>query len=222
MYLTATRPDIMFAVSLLSRFMHCASEIHFQAAKRIVRYIKGTTNYGIRYIYCQNFKLLGYSDSDWAGSVDDMRSTTGFCFSFGSGVFSWCSKKQDVIAQSTAEAEYAAATAAVNQAIWIRKLLADLYMKQNEPTQIHVDNQAAISISNNPVFHGRTKHFKIKLYFLREVQKEGEIILHYCRTEDQTADVLTKALSKARFEVLRNKLGLYSNQSKEEIVGRVP
>lgn len=222
MYLTATRPDIMFAVSLLSRFMHCASEIHFQAAKRIVRYIKGTTNYGIRYTYCQNFKLLGYSDSDWAGSVDDMRSTTGFCFSFGSGVFSWCSKKQDVIAQSTAEAEYAAATAAVNQAIWIRKLLADLHMKQNEPTQIHVDNQAAISISNNPVFHGRTKHFKIKLYFLREVQKEGEIILHYCRTEDQTADVLTKALSKARFEVLRNKLGLYSNQSKEEIVGRVP
>ena len=222
MYLTATRPDIMFAVSLLSRFMHCASEIHFQAAKRIVRYIKGTTNYGIRYTYCQNFKLLGYSDSDWAGSVDDMRSTTGFCFSFGSGVFSWCSKKQDVIAQSTAEAEYAAATAAVNQAIWIRKLLADLHMKQNEPTQIHVDNQAAISISNNPVFHGRTKHFKIKLYFLREVQKEGEIILHYCRTEDQTADVLTKALPKARFEVLRNKLGLYSNQSKEEIVGRVP
>ena len=222
MYLTAARPDIMFAVSLLSRFMHCASEIHFQAAKRIVRYIKGTTNYGIRYTYCQNFKLLGYSDSDWAGSVDDMRSTTGFCFSFGSGVFSWCSKKQDVIAQSTAEAEYAAATAAVNQAIWIRKLLADLHMKQNEPTQIHVDNQAAISISNNPVFHGRTKHFKIKLYFLREVQKEGEIILHYCRTEDQTADVLTKALPKARFEVLRNKLGLYSNQSKEEIVGRVP
>ena len=125
-------------------------------------------------------------------------------------MFSWSSKKQDVVAQSTAEAEYVAATAAVNQAIWIRKILADLHMKQNEPTQIYVDNQAAISILNNPIFHGRTKHFKMKLYFLREEQREGEINLLYCRTEDQTADVLTKALSKARFEALRDKLGLYS------------
>ena len=87
MYLTATRPDIMFSVSLLSRFMHCACEVHFQAAKRIVRYIKGITNYGIKYSYCQNFKLHGYSNSDWAGSIDDMRSTIGFCFSFGSEIF---------------------------------------------------------------------------------------------------------------------------------------
>ena len=130
MYLTATRPDIMFSVSLLSRFMHCASEVHFQVAKRIIRYIKGTTNYGIKYSYCQNFKLHGYSDSDWAGSIDDMRSTIGFCFSFGSGIFSWSSKKQDVIAQSRAEAEYVAVNATVNQAIWIRKILANLHMKQ--------------------------------------------------------------------------------------------
>ena len=210
MYLTATRPDIMFAVNLLSRFMHCASEVHFQAAKRIVRYIKGTTNYGIKYSYCQNFKLHGYSDSDWAGSVDDMRSTTGFCFSFGSGIFSWSSKKQDMIAQSTAEAEYVAANATVNQAIWIRKLLADLHMEQTEPTKIHVDNCAAIAISNDPIFHGRTKHFKIKLYHLREEQKAGEIKLVYCKTEEQIADVFTKALPKDRFEVLRNKLGLYN------------
>ena len=113
MYLTATRPDITFSVSLLSRFMHCASEVHFQAAKRIVRYIKGTTNYGIKYSYCQNFKLHGYSDSDWAGSIDDMRSTTGFCFSFGFGIFSWSLKKQDMIAQSIADAEYVATNATV-------------------------------------------------------------------------------------------------------------
>ncbi|RVW91832.1 Copia protein [Vitis vinifera] len=166
MYLTATRPDIMFSVSLLSRFMHCAS------------------------------------------SIDDMRSTTGFCFSFGSGIFSWSSKKQDVIAQSTAKAEYVAANATINQAIWIRKILADLHMKQNEPTQIHVDNQAAIAISNDSVFHGKTKHFKIKLYHLREEQKDGEVKLLYCKTEDQIADVLTKALPKARFETLRSKIGL--------------
>ena len=103
-YLTATRPDILFAVSILSRFMHCASEVHLQAAKRVIRYVKGTLDYGIMYSHSHNFKLHGYSDSDWAGCIDDMRSTSGYCFSFGSGVFSWCSKKQEVVAQSTAEA----------------------------------------------------------------------------------------------------------------------
>lgn len=117
MYLTATRPDIMHAVSLLSRYMHCASEIHLQAAKRIIRYIKGTVNYGIKFSQVQNFNFHGFSDSDWGGCLDDMKSTSGYCFSFGSGVFSWCSKKQDVIAQSTAEAKYVAATLAVNQAL---------------------------------------------------------------------------------------------------------
>nr|KYP31422.1 Copia protein [Cajanus cajan] len=151
MYLTATRPDIMFAVSILSRFMHCASEVHLQAAKRIVRYVKGTVEYGIKYSHSQIFQFHGFSDSDWGGSVDDMKSTTGYCFSFGSGVFSWCSSKQDIVAQSTAEAEYVAANATANQAIWIRNILGDLHMEQNKPTQIFVDNQAAISISHNPV-----------------------------------------------------------------------
>jgi len=148
--------------------MHCASELHFQAAKRILRYARGTTEYGIKYTCSHSPKLTGFSDSDWAGSIDDMRSTTGFCFTFGSGMFSWCSKKQVVIAQSTAEAEYVAANASVNQAVWIRKLLADLHMEQKEPTEIFVDNQAAIAISKDFVFHGKTKHFNIKLYHLRE------------------------------------------------------
>ena len=234
MYLTATRPDIMNAVSILSRYMHSASEIHFQAAKRIVRYIKGTIDYGLRFCQVKSFTLHGYSDSDWAGCVDDMRSTSGYCFSFGSAIFSWCSKKQEAIAQSTAEAEYVAAAAAVNQALWLRKLMADLYMEQKENTQIlamadlHmeqkertqilVDNQAAISIANNPVFHGKTKHFKLKLYFLREVQRVGEIHLIYCNTEYQNADILTKPLPKARYEFLRERIGVCSSRAKEENV----
>ena len=169
-----TRPDIINVVSLLSRYMHCASEIHFQAAKRIVRYVKGTIDYGLRFCQVKNFTLHGYSDSDWVGCVDDMRSTLGYCFSFGSAIFSWCSKKQ-VIAQSTAEAEYVVVVAIVNQALWIKKLMADLFMKQKEKTQILVDNQVVISIANILVFHGKTKHFKLKLYFLREIQKKGEI-----------------------------------------------
>ena len=208
MYLTATRPNITYAVSLLSRYMHCASEIHFKAAKRILRYIKGTIGYGVKFQPVKDFSLYGYSDSDWAGSNDDMKSTSGYCFTFGSGVFSLRSKKQDVIAQSTVEAEYVAAVAAANQAIWLRKLMADLHMEQKESTQVLVDNQAAISISKNPVFHGKTKHFKIKLYFLREVQKQGDVQLLYCKTENQLADFLTKSLPQARFEYLRQKLGV--------------
>jgi hypothetical protein len=216
MYLTAIRPDIMHAVSLLSRFMHCASEVHVKAAKRVVRYIKGTLSYGIQFSCIENFDLQGYADSDWAGSCDDMKSTSGYCFSFGSRIFSWCSKKQEVIAQSTAEAEYVAATAAANQVLWLRKILADLDMEQKKATRVNVDNQAAIAISNNPIFHGKTKHFKLKYYFMREVQKNEEIQLIYCMTEDQLADILTKPLSKTRFEILRNKIGVCSKRCKEE------
>jgi hypothetical protein len=124
-------------------------------------------------------------------------------------MFSWYSRKQDIVAQSTVETKYVAATVAVNQAIWIRKILVDLLMDQLQTTHIYVENQAAISIANNHVFHGRTKHFKIKLYFLREVQKEGEVILLYCKTNDQIADVLTKAFSNFFFEELRSKLSVY-------------
>nr|KYP47813.1 hypothetical protein KK1_030509 [Cajanus cajan] len=117
LYLTATRPDIMYAVSLLSRFMQKPSQIHFGAAKRILRYLQGTKEFGIWYKTMTNSSLLGYTDSDWAGSVDDMKSTSGYAFSLGSGIFSWASKKQATVAQSTAEAEYVAATEATSQAI---------------------------------------------------------------------------------------------------------
>ena len=107
--------------------MHCASVVHFQAAKRIVRYIRGNVNYGIKLTYYSDLKFNGFSGSDWAGSVDDMRSTIGFCFSIGSGIFSWCSRKQEIIAQSIAKNEFATATAAVNHALWFRKILANLH-----------------------------------------------------------------------------------------------
>ena len=161
MYLTATRPDIMFTVSLLSRYMHCASELHYKAAKRVLRYIKGTLDHGIKFEKEDKLILHGFADSDQAGSCDDMRSTSGYLFSLGSGCFCWSSKKQEIVAQSTAEAEYIAAAAAVNQALWLRKLMTYLKMIQDDATEIFVDNQASIAISNNPLFHGKTKHFKI-------------------------------------------------------------
>ena len=210
LYLTATRPDILYATNLLSRFMHCPSELHMRAAKRILRYIKGTCSFGVKFMQCKTLKLHGFSDSDWGGFIDDMKSTSGFCFNLGSAIFSWSSKKQSIVAQSTAEAEFIAATAAVNQALWLQKLLRDLHMEEEEATEISVDNQAAIAISNNPVFHGKTKHFNIKLYFIREVQKNGDVKLLYCRTEDQMTDLFTKALPANRFEFLTRLIGVCS------------
>lgn len=164
MSLTATRPDIHFTVNVLSRVLHCASASHMVAAKRIVRYLKGTALHGIKFKKGTDSKLNGYSDSDWAGSMDDMKSTSGFCFTFSSAYFSWCSKKQEIVAQSTAEAEFIATTAAANQAVWLRKLLKDLNSSSEEGTEVYVDNQATLAISHNLVFHGRTKHFKVKYY----------------------------------------------------------
>lgn len=158
MYLTATRPDILNVVSVLSRFMHWASELHLKAAKRVIRYIEGTTHFGVKFERSKDFKLVCYSDSDWGGCIDDMRSTSGYCFTLGSGIFSWKSKKQETVAQSTAEAEFVAATAAVNQALWLRKFLLDLNLEQKESTEIFVDNQTAIAISHDPVFHGTTNN----------------------------------------------------------------
>ena len=119
------------------------------------------------------------------------------------------------MAQSTTKVEYIAAAAA-NQGLWIRKLLTDLNMEQTGSTQVFVNNQATISIASSPVFHGRTKHFKIKFYFLREIQHDGEVTLVHCKLEVQNADILTKALPRARFEFLKKRLGVCSSQVKEE------
>jgi len=120
-------------------------------------------------------------------------------FNLGSGVFCGCSNKQEIVAKSTAEVEFIAATEATNQALWLRKVLLDMNLKQEKCTEVFVDNQAAIAISNNPDFHGKTKHFNIKLFFLRDAQKEGSAGLKYCKTDLQLADIFTKVLPRSRF-----------------------
>ncbi|KAG8503694.1 hypothetical protein CXB51_001702 [Gossypium anomalum] len=216
LYLTATRPDIMFVVSLLSRFMHCCNVQHFQAAKRVLRYIKGTLSHGLLFSKAAELKLKGYTDSDWAGSKDDMKSTSGYAFTLGSAMVCWSSKKQSLMAQSIAEAEYIAAASAVNQAIWLRKILADLNLFQEGATEILCDNKSAIAIAKNPVFHGRTKHFDIKLHVIREMEQACEIKLVHCNSEDQIADILTKGLGVLRFNKLRKLMGVCSMALKEE------
>lgn len=211
MYLTATRPDIMHAVSLISRFMERPKETHWQAAKRILRYVNGTKGFNILYSSSESFMLIGYTDNDWAGSVDDRKNTSGYVFHVGSGAISWASKKQPVVALSTAEAEYVAATAATCQAMWLRRVLRDLCHEQEKGTTIYCDNSSAIALSKNYVFHKRKNHIDTKFHFIRELVNNGEIVLQHCRTEDQLTDTLTKPLGKKSFDHFRKCLGMQKN-----------
>ncbi|CAL2249531.1 unnamed protein product [Prunus armeniaca] len=216
LYLTTTRPDIMYSTSLLSRFMQNPSQIHYGAAKRILRYLQGTIDYGIWYKPTTNPRLFGYTDSDWAGSVDDMKSTSGYAFTIGSGIFSWSSKKQETVALSSAEAEYVATASSACQAIWLKRIFEDMGECQIETTEILCDNKSAIAMAKNPVFHSKTKHITIKHHFLRKVSANKEVELKYCKTEEQIADIFTKALPRPKFELLRSMLGVTQMCIKEE------
>ncbi|KAJ9678984.1 hypothetical protein PVL29_021029 [Vitis rotundifolia] len=203
LYLTATRPNLMFPTSLLSRFMSPFNNVHMGVAKRVLKYVRGV-------------KLDGSADSDWAGSVDDMKNTLGYVFTIGSGVICWNSRKQEVVAQSIVEAEYISLAAAANQGIWLRKLLTDLGQEQSSPTELCCDNKSAIAIAQNPVQHGRTKHINVKFHSIREAEKNSLIKLHCCSTNVQLANIMTKALPKSRLEFLRLKLGMSKENLKEE------
>lgn len=212
MYLTATRPDIMYAVSLISRYMENPTEVHLLAAKRIFRYLKGTADLGILYKKGANSSLIGFSDSDYAGDLDDRKSTSGFVFMMGSGAVSWSSKKQQIVTLSTTEAEFVAAASSSCQAIWLQRLLEVLHNQQQGPTLIHCDNVSAIKLSKNPVMHGKSKHIDVRYHFLRDLCKDGIIDLVFCKSEEQTADILTKPLKPAVFVKLRSQLGVCSRK----------
>ena len=184
MYLVNTRPDIAFAVNSLSQFMVEPKRMHWIAAKHILRYLHGTVEYGIRYVRGEGIKLIGYTDADWAGSTMDKKSTSGCCFSLGSGVVSWFSRKQKSVALSSAEAEYIAASMATCEAIWLRKLLVALFGQKVETTVIHCDNQSCIKLFENPVFHDRSKHIDIRYHFIRDCVQRGIVQLQYIPTDD--------------------------------------
>jgi len=182
------------------------SELHMQAAKRILRYVKGTLAFGIHYYSSKGFNLVGFSDSDWGGSVDDRKSTSGNCFTFGSGLVSWSSKKQSIVSLSSTEAEYVAVTSAGTQALWLRKILEEIGEKQVQPIVIFCDNTSTIKLAKNPVHHSRTKHFDLKYHFIRDLVQKKEVELRYIKTTEQLADIFTKAVAKVQFLMLRDRI----------------
>ena len=203
-----TRPDIAFAVSVVSRYASNPTEAHFSAVKRIFRYLRSTINWHLTYKgTLQN--LVGYTDSDWAGDHGTRKSTSGYVFCLGSGAISWSSKRQATVALSTCEAEYVGQTQAAKEAVWLRGLLSQI--RPSAPLQtviIYGDNQGAIALAKNPLHHGRAKHIDIQHHWVRGQIADGIVDLQYVPTDKQVADGLTKALCRDKFELFRNLLGL--------------
>lgn len=212
-YLTSTRPDIARSVGIVSRFMEEPAYSHWKALKRILRYIQGTLSMGMFYSKDEEYRLVGYSDSDWCGDVDDRKSTSGYLFFMGKTAFTWLSKKQPIVTLSTCEAEYVAASVCVCHAIWLRRLLDQMELKQPEATVIRVDNKSAIELARNPVNHERSKHIDVRFHFIRDCVKERDVDLKHVASKDQAADIFTKPLPKEIFDRGRMMIGMMDRRN---------
>ncbi|GJS60608.1 retrovirus-related pol polyprotein from transposon TNT 1-94 [Tanacetum coccineum] len=201
LYLTVSRPDIMFSVCLCAHFQEAPKTSHLEAVKRIFRYIKGTTHLGLWYPKGTGIETVVYADSDHAGDYVDRKSTSGICTFVGCCLTSWFSKKQTALAISTTEAEYVSAGKACQQALWMKQALID-YDVRLDDVPIMCDNKGAIDLSKNPVQHSRTKHIEIRHHFLRDNVQKGHISIEKVPSVDNIADILTKPLKRESFNYL--------------------
>jgi hypothetical protein len=207
MYLTSSRPDIMFAVCVCARFQSNPKMSHLHAVKRIFRYLKGQPKLGLWYPKNSSFDLLAYTDSDYGGANLDRKSTSGGCQFLGERLVSWQCKKQSTVSTSTAEAEYVAAASCCAQVLWIQNQMLD-YGLTFLKTPIFIDNNSAISIINNPVKHSKTKHIEIRYHFIRDCNEKRLIQIFKVHTDNQYADLFTKAFDVGRFTFLITSIGL--------------
>ncbi|GKV11763.1 hypothetical protein SLEP1_g22986 [Rubroshorea leprosula] len=207
-YLTFTRPDIAFAVGQVCQFMHKPTTSHFQAVKRILRYLKGTMDYGLQLYHHSLLSLHMFTDADWAGCVDTRQSVSSYCLFLGNSLISWSSKKQHTVARSSAEAEYRALANATAEVLWVRQLLFELYTFLPTAPVLFCDNLSAIYLSLNPIQHQRSKHIEIDIHFVREKIAYGILSIRHVSSYFQRADVLTKALSMPLFHTQRANLNV--------------
>lgn len=209
MYLVlGSRPDMCFALNYFSRFQERPTQNHYNHLKRALRYLKGTVDLKLNYNRSNNdVPLDGFVDADWANDTADRKSTSGYLFRVFGNIVSWSSRKQSIVALSTTEAEYVAASSAACEALWFTKIINDLGHHLSEPVKLYEDNQACIFMTRNPETK-RTKHIDVRYHFLRECVWSGKLSLEYVSTTDQLADILTKQLPSSTFEGFRNKFGL--------------
>jgi hypothetical protein len=204
-YCTLIRPDISYLVNQLCQFLHYPTTAHFTAAKRVLRYLKGTPDSGLLFTRGP-LNLHAYCDLDWAGDPLDRRSTSGFGVFLGQCLISWQSKKQPVVSRSSTEAEYRSMAYATAELYWIKMLFKELQLPLTAPPRLYCDNLGALALASNPIYHARTKHIEVDYHFIREKIFHKDLTASYISTEDQCANIFTKGLTSSRFLFLRDKL----------------
>ena len=205
-YLTFTRPNICYVVNKVCQFMHAPTESHWVTVKRILRYLKGTSSFGLHLTHDFTLSLHGFTDADWASSIDDRKSTGGYIVFLGTTPISWKSGKQRTAARSSTEAEYKVLADGTTEVLWLRYLLSDLCFSPSSATIIWCDNLGASYLSANPIIHARTKHVEVDYHFVRDRVTKKEIQIRFISFKDQLADVLTNPLVSSAFTSLRSKL----------------
>ena len=216
-----TRPDIAHAVGFVFKFNSCPTEAHLTGVKWTLRYLKGTVNLGLKYSKLENGELIGLTDADWAGDMNDRHSITGNLFLMSGGAESWTSKRQPVVALSTTKAEYVALGTAVQEAVWLRRLLSNTTDKARSPTIIKEDNQGTIAVARNPISNSRTKYIDIKFCYIHEALQDGTIELVYCPSDKMVSDLLTKPLPRGRFKIFDLRWGSWISPNDKSIQVRV-
>jgi len=207
-YLSVTRPDISYSVHMLAQFIQTRVQEHWDAALRVVRYLKGTPSQGIILRVDCDLQLYGWCDADWATCPLTRRSLTGWIVFLGNSPISWKTKKQHTVSRSSAEAEYRSMATTMCELKWLKGLLHSLGIGHLRPMLLYCDSQVALHIAANPVFHERTKHIDIDCHFIRDAILNGTITTRYVNTSSQLADIFTKALGKRQIDFFLPKLGI--------------
>ena len=208
-YLTITRPDITYAVNSVSQFMHAPRESHFQAVKRILRYVKGTLHFGLSISSSSHLNISAFSDADWAGCPETSRSTSGYAIFMGDNLISWTSKKQTTVSRSSAESEYRALALTAAEVKWLLNILHDLRIQLPAQPTLLCDNTSAIFMTRNPVAQRRSRHIDIDVHFVRELVCNGILTIKHVPSTLQIADIFTKSPSKSLFLLFRSKLRVF-------------
>ena len=207
-YATISRLDLSYRVVLVSQFMQVPCKPHLDCVQRIMRYLSTTMDYALFYAADTTLELYGYTDEDWASSTYDKKSTSGYMFSLGSAAITWSSKKQPTVALSSTEAEYRGAAVAACEVAWLCKLLTDLCVDVTHKAVIYCDNLSSIQLARNPVFHARTKHIEVHYHFIWERVLTDDINLVYIGTDEQVANIFTKALGAEKLRRFWTMLGI--------------